>query len=78
VFEEKGHPVRATVSDLGVLLLDIKDLRAMRQHVAERASEFLAGYGNISAASIGAIQRGLIAIDAQVGEALVAAYNSAT
>jgi DNA helicase HerA-like ATPase len=97
VFGEKGHPVRATVSDLGplllarmlnlndiqqgvlqlvfkvaddngLLLLDIKDLRAMLQHVGENASEFQSEYGNVSAASIGAIQRGLIAIDEQGGD----------
>jgi DNA helicase HerA-like ATPase len=94
VFGEKGHPVRATVSDLGplllsrmlnlndiqqgvlqlvfriaddsgLLLLDLKDLRAMLQHPGAHASEFQAAYGNISAASIGAIQRGLIAIEEQ-------------
>jgi uncharacterized protein len=97
VFGEKGHPVRATISDLGplllarmlnlneiqqgvlqlvfkvaddngLLLLDIKDLRAMLQHVAEHAGELQTEYGNISAASIGAIQRGLIAIDEQGGD----------
>jgi DNA helicase HerA-like ATPase len=97
VFGEKGHPVRATISDLGplllarmlnlndiqqgvlqlafkiaddngLLLLDIKDLRAMLQHVGENASEFQSEYGNISAASVGAIQRGLIAIDEQGGD----------
>ena len=97
VFGEKGHPVRATISDLGplllasmlnlndvqqgvlqlvfkiaddhgMLLLDIKDLRAMLQHVGEKAAEFQTEYGNISAASIGAIQRGLIAIDEQGGD----------
>jgi DNA helicase HerA-like ATPase len=97
VFGEKGHPVRATISDLGplllarmlnlndiqqgvlqlvfkvaddhgLLLLDIKDLRAMLQHVGENASEFQSEYGNVSAASIGAIQRGLIAIDEQGGD----------
>ncbi|TFW10093.1 DUF853 domain-containing protein [Oxalobacteraceae bacterium OM1] len=97
VFGEKGHPVRATISDLGpmllarmlnlnevqegvlqlvfkvaddngLLLLDIKDLRAMLQHVGEHASELQTEYGNISAASIGAIQRGLIAIDEQGGD----------
>jgi DNA helicase HerA-like ATPase len=97
VFGEKGHPVRATVSDLGpvllarmlnlndiqqgvlqlvfkiaddngLLLLDIKDLRAMLQHVGENASEFQTEYGNISAASVGAIQRGLIGIEEQGGD----------
>jgi uncharacterized protein len=97
VFGEKGHPVRATISDLGplllsrmlnlnevqegvlqlvfkvaddngLLLLDIKDLRAMLQHVAENAGELQTEYGNISAASIGAIQRGLMAIDEQGGD----------
>jgi uncharacterized protein len=97
VFGEKGHPVRATISDLGplllarmlnlndvqegvlqlvfkiaddsgLLLLDIKDLRAMLQHVGENAAQFQNEYGNISAASIGAIQRGLIAIDEQGGD----------
>ena len=92
VFGEKGHPVRATVSDLGplllsrmlnlnevqqgvlqlvfkvaddhgLLLLDLKDLRAMLQHVAEHSGELQTEYGNISAASVGAIQRGLIAIE---------------
>jgi uncharacterized protein len=97
VFGEKGHPVRATVSDLGplllarmlnlnevqqgvlqlvfkiaddngMLLLDLKDLRAMLQHVGESAAQFQSEYGNISAASIGAIQRGLIAVDEQGGD----------
>jgi DNA helicase HerA-like ATPase len=54
--------------DHGLLLLDIKDLRAMLQHVGENASEFQSEYGNVSAASIGAIQRGLIAIDEQGGD----------
>jgi hypothetical protein len=92
-----GHPVRATVSDMGplllarmldlnetqtgvlqlvfkiaddngLLLLDSKDLRAMLQHVGDNASQFQTGYGNISAASIGAIQRGLMQIDAQGGD----------
>jgi len=94
VFGERGHPVRATVSDMGPLLLsrmlglndtqegvlslvfkvaddagllvlDTKDLRAMLQHVGENASQFTAAYGNVSAASIGAIQRGLLALEAQ-------------
>ncbi len=97
VFGEQGHPVRATVSDLGplllarmlnlndtqagvlqlvfkiadddgLLLLDMKDLRAMCQWVGDNASEFTTEYGNISAASIGAIQRGLMQIEAQGGD----------
>jgi DNA helicase HerA-like ATPase len=97
VFGVLGHPVRATVSDLGplllarmlnlndtqaavlqlvfkiadddgLLLLDMKDLRAMCQHVGDNASSFTTEYGNISAASIGAIQRGLMQIEAQGGE----------
>ncbi|MFZ6772714.1 helicase HerA-like C-terminal domain-containing protein [Undibacterium sp. SXout7W] len=97
VFGKQGHPVRATVSDLGplllgrmlnlndtqegvlqlafkiaddhgLLLLDAKDLRAMLQYLGDNASEFQTEYGNISAASIGAIQRGLLAIAEQGGE----------
>jgi len=97
VFGEQGHPVRATVSDLGplllgrmlnlndtqegvlqlvfkiaddqgLLLLDLKDLRTMCQHVGDNASQFTTAYGNISAASIGAIQRGLLQIEAQGGD----------
>ncbi|OWW22428.1 helicase HerA-like C-terminal domain-containing protein [Noviherbaspirillum denitrificans] len=97
VFGEKGHPVRATVSDLGplliarmlnlnevqegvlqlvfkvaddlgLLLLDLKDLRAMLQNVAENAAQLQAEYGNISPASVGAIQRGLLAIEEQGGD----------
>ena len=97
VFGEQGHPVRATVTDMGplllsrmlalndtqqgvlqlvfkiaddagLLLLDLKDLRAMLQHVGDHASEFTTEYGNISAASIGAIQRGLLQIDEQGGD----------
>lgn len=97
VFGELGHPVRATVSDLGplllsrmlnlnetqagvlqlvfkiaddqgLLLLDMKDLRAMCQQVGDNASDFTTEYGNISAASIGAIQRGLMQVEAQGGD----------
>ncbi|MFG6459218.1 helicase HerA-like domain-containing protein [Roseateles sp. BYS96W] len=97
VFGEQGHPVRATVSDMGplllarmlalnetqagvlqmvfkiaddqgLLLLDLKDLRAMLQHVGDNASSFTTQYGNVSAASIGAIQRGLLQIEAQGGD----------
>ncbi len=97
VFGEQGHPVRATVSDLGplllsrmlnlnetqagvmqlvfkiaddagMLLLDMKDLRTMCQHVGDNARYFTTEYGNVSAASIGAIQRGLMQIEAQGGD----------
>ncbi len=54
--------------DKGLLLLDLKDLRAMVQNVGDNARQFTTEYGNISAASIGAIQRGLIAIDEQGGD----------
>ncbi|KPU91223.1 ATP-binding protein [Variovorax paradoxus] len=97
VFGEQGHPVRATISDMGplllgrmldlnetqagvlnlvfkiaddngLLLLDLKDLRAMLQYVGENASQFTTQYGNISAASVGAIQRGLLQIETQGGD----------
>ena len=97
VFGDQGHPVRATVSDMGpllisrmldlndtqagvlqlvfkiaddqgLLLLDMKDLRAMLQHVGENAKTFTTEYGNISAASVGAIQRGLMQIEQQGGD----------
>ena len=97
VFGEQGHPVRATVSDMGplllarmlnlnetqagvlqivfriadangLLLLDLKDLRAMLQYVGENAKQFTTEYGNISAASVGAIQRGLLQIESQGGD----------
>lgn len=96
-FGERGHPIRATVSDMGplliarmlelnetqtgvlnlafkvaddagLLLLDFKDLRAMLQFVGANAKQFTTEYGNISAASIGAIQRGLLALGNQGGE----------
>ncbi|MGN6717164.1 MAG: helicase HerA-like domain-containing protein [Candidatus Binatia bacterium] len=54
--------------DNGLLLLDLKDLRAMLQNVGDNAARFKTQYGNISAASIGAIQRGLVALDEQGGE----------
>jgi len=97
VFGEQGHPVRATVADMGPLLLgrmlnlneiqqgvlslvfkiaddaglpllDLKDLRAMLQHVGESAKQYTTAYGNISAASVGAIQRGLMQIEEQGGD----------
>ena len=67
VFGEAGHPVRATVSDMGPLLLDLKDLRAMVQHVGDNAKQFTTEYGNVSAASVGAIQRALLQIEEQGG-----------
>ena len=98
VFGKRGHPVRATISDMGplllgrllglnetqqgvlalvfkiaddngLLLLDLKDLRAMLQFVGDNAREFTTEYGNVSAASIGAIQRGLLEIEQQGGDA---------
>jgi DNA helicase HerA-like ATPase len=97
VFGESGHPVRATISDLGplllsrmlnlnetqagvlqlvfkiaddqgMLLLDMKDLRAMCQAIGDNASDYTTSYGNISPASIGAIQRGLLQTEAQGGD----------
>jgi len=54
--------------DQGLLLLDLKDLRAMVRFVGEHAGEFRTAYGNISAASIGAIQRSLLTLEQQGGE----------
>src|SRR5947208_5529960 len=94
VFGENGHPVRATVSEMGplllgrlldlndtqdsvlnmvfkiaddggMLLLDLKDLRSMLQYVADNADQFKTQYGNVSAASVGAIQRNLLALESQ-------------
>ncbi len=96
VFEEQGHPVRTTVSEMGplllsrilnlneiqsgvltlvfkiaddhgLLLLDLKDLRAMAQFVGDQADQFRTQYGNISAASVGAIQRNLLTLEEQGG-----------
>lgn len=52
----------------GLLLLDIKDLRAMLGFVLEKASELRATYGNVSAASVGAIQRSLLELESQGGD----------
>jgi uncharacterized protein len=52
----------------GLLLLDLKDIRAMVQHVGDHASQFTTQYGNISTASIGAIQRGLLALESEGGD----------
>jgi len=97
VFGEQGLPVRATITDMGPLLLsrilelndtqegvltlvfkvaddegqlllDLKDLRAMLQDVADRAGELKTRYGNVSSASVGAIQRGLLALESQGAE----------
>ena len=54
--------------DKQLMLLDLKDLRAMVQHVGEHAREFTSEYGNVSAASIGAIQRGLLTLGEQGGD----------
>src|SRR5919106_1429950 len=54
--------------DNGMLLLDLKDLRSMLQHVGDNAPQFKTQYGNVSAASIGAIQRGLLALEEQDGD----------
>ena len=96
VWGEQGHPVRATVSDMGpllfarllnlnetqegvlalvfkvaddngLLLLDLKDLRAIVQYVGDNAAQFKTQYGNVSSASIGAIQRGLLQLEEQGG-----------
>jgi DNA helicase HerA-like ATPase len=97
LYGRAGHPVRATVSDMGplllgrmlglndtqqgvltivfkiaddggLLLLDLKDLRAMLQHVGDNAAQFKTQYGNVSGSSIGAIQRGLLALENQGAE----------
>src|SRR3954466_13139761 len=94
VYGKAGHPVRATISDLGplllgrmlglndtqegvlavvfkiaddngLLLLDLKDLRAMLEYVGDNAAQFTTQYGNVSTASIGIIQRGLLTLESQ-------------
>ncbi len=54
--------------DNGLLLLDLKDLRSMLAYVGENARQFTTDYGNVSSASIGAIQRGLLTLESQGGE----------
>ncbi len=97
VFGEQGHPLRATVAEMGplllsrilnlndtqsgvltavfkiaddkgLLLLDLKDLRALLVHSGENAKEYQLAYGNISGASIGSIQRGILTLESQGGE----------
>ena len=57
--------------DNGLLLLDLKDLRALLQYAGDNAQSFQTGYGNISAASIGAIQRGLLGLEQQGGDRFI-------
>ncbi len=54
--------------DNGLLLLDLKDLRSMLQYVGDNRAEFTTAYGNVSAASIGTIQRALLAFEGEGGE----------
>jgi DNA helicase HerA-like ATPase len=97
IFGEQGHPVRATVSEMGplvlarlfdlnetqtavltlvfkiaddngMLLLDLKDLQAMLQYVGNNAADFQTQYGNITGATIGAIQRSLLTVEQQGGD----------
>ncbi len=97
VFGEQGHPIRATISEMGplllarlfdlndtqsavlslvfkvaddngLLLLDLKDLQAMLQYAGNNAAQFQTMYGNISGASIGAVQRSLLTLDQQGGD----------
>ena len=94
VFGEQGHPMRATVSQMGpqllsrllglnetqdgvlnivfrvadergLLILDLKDLRSMLDYVSQHAKEYTTQYGNVSTASVGAIQRALLQLEAQ-------------
>src|SRR3954463_16535523 len=96
LFGEQGHPVRATISEMGplllsrlldlndiqegvlniafrvadeqgLLLLDLKDLRAMLGFLADHAAEFTTQYGNVSKATIGTIQRQLLVLENQGG-----------
>jgi uncharacterized protein len=94
VFGVAGHPVRATISEMGplllgrildlnetqagvlaavfkfaddngLLLLDLKDLRAMLQYAGDNAAALRTQYGNVSTATVGAIQRGLLTLESQ-------------
>jgi len=96
VFGEQGHPVRATVSEMGplllsrmmdlndvqegvmniafrvadeqgLLLLDMKDLRAILSFIAEHAAELTTQYGNVSKQTVGTIQRQLLVLENQGG-----------
>lgn len=97
LFDEQGHPIRTTISEIGplllarilnlndtqegvlsavfriaddqgLLLIDLKDLKAMLSYVSEHAADFKAEYGNLSPASLGAIQRNLLALADQGGD----------
>lgn len=97
LFGKQGHPVRATVSEMGplllarlldlnetqegvlniafaladdqgMLLLDLKDLRSMLNHIGENASELSTSYGYVTKASVGAIQRRLLVLEQQGGK----------
>ncbi|MCB6902436.1 helicase HerA-like domain-containing protein [Hoylesella buccalis] len=94
VYGEQGHPMRATISEMGpelltrllelndtqagilnivfrvaddrgLLIIDMKDLRSMLDYVGQHAKEYTTRYGNISSASIGAIQRALLQLESQ-------------
>jgi DNA helicase HerA-like ATPase len=54
----------------GLLLLDLKDLRAMLEHIATHAGELTGRYGNVGKSSVGAIQRQLLALEQEGGEVL--------
>src|SRR3569832_2505454 len=66
--ERRTQPGVKVADDNGLLLLDLKDLRAMLAFVGENAKQFTTEYGNVSSASIGAIQRGLLTLESQGGE----------
>jgi DNA helicase HerA-like ATPase len=97
LYGELGHPLRATVSEMGptllarmlqlndtqegvlnivfriadeqgLLLVDLKDLRAVLVNVGENADQYTLSYGNITAASVGAIQRALLTLENQGGD----------
>ncbi len=62
------NQVFKNADDSGLLLLDLKDLRSMLSFVGENAKQFTTQYGNVSAASVGAIQRGLLTLESQGGD----------
>jgi uncharacterized protein len=64
------NAVFRVADDEGLLLLDLKDLRAMLKHVGDNAKTYTTRYGNISSASVGAIQRGLLTLESQGGDRL--------